>query len=213
MAKDNILDQFLTTMPIIAILRGLTPDMAGIVGRALMAGGITAMEVPLNEADATACIGKLREVAGGNALIGAGTVTRAKTVHVAASAGAAFAVAPNTDRDMITACLTDNIVPVAGVFTPSDAFTAIKAGATYLKVFPAFAVTPAGMNAMKVVMPSSVRLLAVGGVDRGNIEDWHNAGAFGFGIGSALYEPGDDAERVEAKARLITEAVRELKKT
>lgn len=198
----------LDTTPLIAILRRVTPAEAEAVGAALIEAGILAIETPLNSPEPLRSIAVMASRFGDVAAIGAGTVLNAAQVAQTADAGATFVVSPNTDALVIRAALDRGLEPVPGVMTPSEAFAAIDAGASKLKLFPADSCGPDHLKALRAVLPSSVAVFAVGGVGAGEMKAWRAAGAAGFGLGASLYRPGDDAATVKARA---LDAVRALR--
>lgn len=185
---------------LIAILRGVTPGEVVGIGRALADAGITTIEVPLNSPDPFTSVRLLADALGDRCAIGAGTVLTTEDVGRAHEAGARLIVAPNCDPAVITAAVELGMTPYPGVATPTEAFTAIAAGARHLKLFPADAVGISGAGAWRAVLPKDVGLLPVGGVDTTNLAAWAAAGAAGAGLGSCLYRPGDTAEAVGARA-------------
>lgn len=194
------------TRKLVAILRGVTPaDVVGI-GEALIDSGFGIIEVPLNSPDPFDSIARLAKHFGERALIGAGTVLSVEQVDAVADAGGRLVVSPNCDGAVIGRTVAKGMVSMPGVFTPTECFAAIAAGARTIKLFPASLIGPAGVKAMKAVLPSDVDVLAVGGASPANFSDWIAAGAAGFGIGTALYVPGDSAVTVAAKAREIVAA-------
>lgn len=205
-------DEALGAMPIVAILRGLKPEEAIDIGSALIEGGIRIIEVPLNSPAPFDSIERLANRFGEEAVIGAGTVLSVEDVSRLQSCGAQIAVAPNTDQEIIGAALRCSILPLPGIFTPTEAFAAIRAGAKHLKLFPAEIAGPAGLKAMMAVMPEDISVLAVGGVSTDNIGDWSRAGAHGYGIGSSIYRPGDSPEIVRTKTASMIEAVNMLRR-
>jgi 2-dehydro-3-deoxyphosphogalactonate aldolase len=191
---------------LIAILRGLTPDEAEAVGEALVAGGIASIEVPLNSPSPLDSIARLARRLGGRAEIGAGTVLTAGEVGTVRAAGGTFVVSPNCDPDVIAATKAAGLGSYPGVFTATEAFAALKAGADALKLFPVSVLGPEGVTALKAVLPRDAPLYAVGGVEAANLEAYAAAGCAGFGIGSSLYRPGRSAAEVGAAARAFTDA-------
>src|SRR6185295_14810750 len=179
--------------PIAAILRGIKPDEADAIGDALVEAGITIIEVPLNSPQPFESIKRLAARHGQSALIGAGTVLEAADVARVAAAGGRLMVAPNFDADVVRAAKTAGLAALPGVMTPSEGFAALKAGADGLKLFPAEIIPPAVFKAWRAVFPANTLMLAVGGVGVDNIKTYAEAGASGFGIGSALYKPGRPA--------------------
>lgn len=207
----TILDRFNTafsTCPLVAILRGLTPDEALRVGDALVQAGFGLIEVPLNSPDPLRSIALLSEHLAGRALVGAGTVLAPAQVDAVAEAGGALIVSPNTDAAVIRATVVAGLVSLPGYQTPTEAFTAIAAGATALKLFPADIASPAALRAHRAVLPANTRVLAVGGVTPDSIAEWRDAGADGFGLGSNLYKPGKSAVEVARAATTFVAALR-----
>jgi 2-dehydro-3-deoxyphosphogalactonate aldolase len=190
---------------LIAILRGLCPDDALAVGRAVRNAGIGMLEVPLNSPDPYRSIRLLRDGLPG-CTVGAGTVLTTAEVGDAHAAGAQMVVSPNTDRDVVAETVRLGMRSYPGAATPSEAFTAVAAGADAVKVFPAIQVGPAGMKAWTAVLPAAVELIPVGGVEAGDFPAWVAAGATGFGVGTALYQPGAAAADVAARARMLHSA-------
>ena len=198
--SDDIRD-YLKACPLVAIIRGVTPDEAEATGAAIFEAGIRIIEVPLNSPDPLASIRRLADSLGDRALIGAGTVLEPGQVPEVKAAGGRLIVSPSTDPEVIRATVAAGMVSCPGYFTPSEAFTAIAAGARALKFFPAEAATPAVVRAQKAVLPKDVPLIVVGGVKPDSMQPWIDAGADGFGLGSGLYKPGQSADETARKAR------------
>ncbi|WP_170479869.1 2-dehydro-3-deoxy-6-phosphogalactonate aldolase [Ruegeria arenilitoris] len=192
--------------PIIAILRGLTPSESEAAGRALIEAGIDRIEVPLNSPDPLSSIGILSRNFGDQALIGAGTVLTSDQVDAVAKAGGKLIVSPNCDTDVIGRAVELNLQSWPGIFTPTEAFAALQAGATGLKLFPGTMAGPGGLAAIRAVLPADTQVFAVGGAGPENFGEWIKASADGFGIGSALYKPGMSPKEIGERARQIVSA-------
>lgn len=199
------LEDALNECGIVAILRGISPDEAIAVGQALFDAGVRVVEVPLNSPAPFLSIAKLAKEFAGRMIVGAGTVLTVQDVNMLKSAGGEICVSPDCNEVVIARAKELQMVPLPGVFTPTEAFAAIRAGATNLKLFPAEAASPAVIKAWKAVLPRHVKIYAVGGVTPENMGDWLAAGASGFGIGSSIYKPGMSVDAVrEAAGKLVS---------
>lgn len=193
--------------PLIAILRGVRPDEVEDIGEALVEAGFGLIEVPLNSPDPFESIGRLAKRFEGRAVIGAGTVLRAEQVAAVQDSGGTMIISPNANTEVIGGTAAARLVSLPGIATPTEAFAALDAGATALKLFPAEAASPAVLKAMRAVLPSAARVLPVGGIAPDTMDPWRAAGAAGFGLGSALYKPGLSAAEVGANARAFVAAL------
>ena len=196
--------------PLVAILRGVGPEEVEAIGEALVEAGIRIIEVPLNSPRPLDSIARLAARFGDRALIGAGTVLQPGQVAGVAEAGGRLIVSPSTRIDVIQASVAAGLVSAPGYFTPSEAFAAIDAGAHMLKLFPAEAAPPAVVKAQRAVLPPSVPLVVVGGITPDRMAAYRAAGADGFGLGSALYRPGQNAAEVATQARAFLAALGEV---
>lgn len=192
--------------PLIAILRGVTPDEAVPICKAILEAGIDRIEVPLNSPDPFASIKAMVDAYGDQALIGAGTVLSTDDVGRVAQAGGKLVVSPNCDQRVIIATKAAGLQSWPGVMTPTECFEALKAGADGLKIFPASIPGPDGVKAIRAILPTGTQVYAVGGAGPDNFKQWIDASADGFGIGSAIYKPGDSVATVAQKARDIVAA-------
>lgn len=199
--------RMLALCPIVAIIRGVKPEEAEAIGEALVEGGIRIIEVPLNSPEPLKSIEKLARRFDGQALIGAGTVLTPAQVGDVRQAGGRLIVSPNSDSAVIGAAVSARLVSVPGFFTPTEAFSALGAGAHALKLFPAEAAGPAVVKAQRAVLPRSVPLLVVGGVTPDLVAPYLAAGADGFGLGSSVYSPGQDAPTTLAKTNAFVQAL------
>jgi len=191
----------LAECPLVAIIRGVTPDEVEAIGEAIWNAGIRIIEVPLNSPDPFESIRRLAARMGDRALVGAGTVLEPAHVAAVKDVGGRIIVSPSTDPEVIAATAAAGMVSTPGYFTPSEAFAAIKAGATGLKLFPAEAATPTVLKAQRAVIPRDVPILVVGGVKPDGMRAWIEAGADGFGLGSGVYKPGRSPEETGMRAR------------
>jgi 2-dehydro-3-deoxyphosphogalactonate aldolase len=209
--RRAMIQPYLDDLPLVAILRGVTPGEVISVGKALVDAGFVMIEVPLNSPDPLDSIRRLSERFGEKILIGAGTVTKVQQVGEIASAGGRLVVMPHSDGAVVQAAKEAGLVCIPGIATPTEAFAALANGADALKLFPAELLTPTVLRSMRAVLPSATRFLPVGGISPDGMAAYVAAGAAGFGLGSALYRRGDDAERVAANARDFVAAWRRLR--
>jgi len=203
------LDQAMAQLPLIAILRGLTPAEAPAIGEALVGSGFAIIEVPLNSPEPLQSIAVL-SVRFPQALIGAGTVLNVQQVKDVHAAGGRLVVAPNFNPAVLAQALALNMVVLPGVATPTEAFAALDAGAHGLKLFPAEMVSPSTLKALRAVLPPSAALMPVGGITPDNMAAYLKAGANGFGLGSALYAPGRKPQEVQISAAQFVKAFKGL---
>jgi 2-dehydro-3-deoxyphosphogalactonate aldolase len=208
MAAKALLDRYLSECPLIAIIRGVTPDEVEAIGGAIFDAGIRIIEVPLNSPDPLKSIERLAAKLGDAALVGGGTVLQTAQVREVQEAGGRLIVSPNTNTDVIAAAAAAGLVSCPGYFTPSEAFAAIAAGATAIKLFPAEGATPAIVKAQGAVLPKDVPVLIVGGVQPDSMQPWLDAGANGFGLGGGLYRPGQSVAETAEKARAYVAGAR-----
>jgi 2-dehydro-3-deoxyphosphogalactonate aldolase len=201
-------DLAFSTLPLVAILRGIRPTEVEPIALALYAEGFRLIEVPLNSPSALESIALLARCLPDDAVLGAGTVLNEESVQAVRDAGGSLIVMPHADTKVIAAAKAAQMVCVPGAATPTEAFAALHAGADAVKIFPAELVSPAAVKAMRAVLPASVRLLPVGGIDPDRMGDYRRAGAAGFGLGSALYAPGMDSAAVAQRARRFVDAWR-----
>jgi 2-dehydro-3-deoxyphosphogalactonate aldolase len=193
-------DQLLAELPLVAILRGVTPARIEGVAGALFEAGIRAIEVPLNSPEPFKSIEILAKTFGARCLTGAGTVLTAAQADQVADAGGKLMVTPNSDPAVIARGVAKGLTVMPGFYTPSEAFAAIAAGAKYLKLFPASTGGIGHLQAMLAVLPKTVPVYAVGGVGAGNMSEWRKAGAAGFGLGSDLFKPDFSDADIAARA-------------
>jgi 2-dehydro-3-deoxyphosphogalactonate aldolase len=194
-------------LPLIAILRGLTPAEAPAIGEALVSSGFVLIEVPLNSPQPVDSIARL-VAQFPHALVGAGTVLQVQQVKEVHAAGGRLVVAPNFNPSVVAAALALGMVVLPGVASPTEAFAALDAGAHGLKLFPAEMISPATVKALRAVLPQQTALMPVGGITPDTMAAYRAAGAAGFGLGSALYAPGRSADQVRASAQKFVHAFR-----
>jgi len=194
------IEDYLDQMPLVAILRGVTPDEVVAVGSSLIEAGISIIEVPLNSPEPYDSISLLATEFGDKALIGAGTVLTAGQAQRVIAAGGKLVVSPNMNPAVIRTTKTLGGLSAPGCLTPTEAFTALDAGADAIKIFPAEMASPKVIKAMRAVLPPDAKLIIVGGVNADNMQDFLAAGADGFGIGSALFKPGRSESEIRTAA-------------
>ena len=199
--------RYFAECPLVAIIRGVTPDEAEAIAGALYDGGIRIIEVPLNSPQPLESIRIIAERFGDRTLVGAGTVLDPEEVLKVRDAMGRLIVSPNTNTAVIEATVAAGMVSSPGYFTPSEALAAIRAGAHSIKLFPAEAASRKVVKSQKAVLPKDVPLIVVGGVTPDAIPGWLEGGADGFGLGGGLYQPGQDARTTLEKARAYVEAV------
>jgi 2-dehydro-3-deoxyphosphogalactonate aldolase len=199
---------WLTRCPVIAILRGIRPNEAESIGDALEEAGVVIVEVPLNSPDPLASIATLSRAFGDRMLIGAGTVMDTEKVAEVSEAGGRLIVTPHAELSVVRAAKQAGLFAVPGFFNPTEAFSLLKEGADAIKLFPAEVVGPPMLKAMRAVLPRDALVVPVGGIDSSNIAPWTAAGADGFGAGSSIYRPGDNARTVKEKAKSLIAAAR-----
>lgn len=205
------LEDALEACGIVAILRGVTPDEVIAVSQTLYDAGIRVVEVPLNSPEPFVSIEKLSKTFADKMVVGAGTVLSVQEVNVLKAHGGEISVSPDCNEEVIARAVALGMEPLPGVFTPTEAFAAIHAGAKHLKLFPAEMASPATIKAWKAVLPKHVKIYAVGGVTPENMGDWLSAGASGFGIGSSLYKPGSNLVTVSESAHSLVSAWKRAK--
>ncbi|SPH18743.1 2-dehydro-3-deoxy-6-phosphogalactonate aldolase [Defluviimonas aquaemixtae] len=194
------------TREIIAILRGIRPDEAEGVTAALIRAGITRIEVPLNSPEPFVSIKRMCLLAGDRVIVGAGTVLTVEEVDELAKIGAQMVVSPDCNPEVIRATKAAGLLSYPGVFTPTECFAALRAGADGIKIFPASQLSAAGLSAIRAVLPQGTRTYAVGGVGPNDFAEWHKAGVTGFGIGAAVYKSDMTVDDVAARAHAVVTA-------
>jgi len=196
-----VIRPYLERCPLVAILRGVTPDEVVPIGRQLVSAGFSVIEVPLNSPEPIESIRRLADALGPDILVGAGTVMQPRQVSAIAEAGGRLIVMPHGDVEVVRAAKELGLACTPGVATPTEGFAALENGADALKLFPAEAMSPGVLKAWRSVFPKDTMFLPVGGITPDNMGPWVEAGAHGFGLGSALYKAGLTAEAVGANAR------------
>ena len=197
-------------LPLVAILRGVTLGEAPAIAEALLAEDFDLIEIPLNSPDPFASVAAVRRMAPERGFVGAGTVLTVAEVEAVAKAGGDLIVTPNTNGDVIARAKALGLACLPGAATPSEAFAALAAGADGVKAFPAEMISPAVVKAWRAVLPKGTAILPVGGINPDNMAPYVKAGAAGFGLGSALYKPGDTVATVRANAAAFREAWRRI---
>jgi 2-dehydro-3-deoxyphosphogalactonate aldolase len=205
------LEHALETCGIVAILRGVTPDEVVAVSQTLYDAGIRVVEVPLNSPEPFTSIEKLSKAFVDKMVVGAGTVLNVQDVNLLKAHGGQISVSPDCNEATISRAVELGMIPLPGVFTPTEAFAAIRAGAKHLKLFPAEVASPATVKAWKAVLPKHIQIYAVGGVTPENMGDWLAAGASGFGIGSSIFKPGISMAKISESAHSLVSAWKRAK--
>ena len=208
----SVLESTLARCPFVAILRGVKPGEVAAIGDALLEEGFGIIEVPLNSPDPLESIRILAARCGDRALVCAGTVLSVEQVLAVSQAGGRMVVSPNAETAVVERARTLGMLAMPGFATPTEAFAMLRAGADALKLFPAEGASPAVLSALRAVLPPRTPILPVGGIHAGNLAAWRQAGAAGFGIGSALYKPGMKADEVARRARELMQAFARLEK-
>ncbi len=211
MPNNNPLENKLTAaigeMPVVAIIRGVQLAEVADIANAIYEAGVRVIEVPLNTPNAFECIRLLSDELKAHCMVGCGTLTQLSDIPKLVEVGAELAVTPSTQPDLIKECLDAGLLPMPGCMTPTEAFAALHAGATQLKLFPASTVGSGHLAAMKAVLPHSAQVYAVGGVKLSELTTWKKAGATGFGFGSEIFKPGMTAKQVFQATRRVVAAV------
>ena len=193
-------------VPIIAVLRGITPDEVIPVAELLVREGIVAMEVTLNSAHAYRSITTLSRRFGPEVLVGAGTVSKTEQVRQVKCAGGRLIVSPHTDSELVAVAKAESMIVVPGCFSPTDVFRAINAGADAVKLFPAELLSPVAVRALRAVLPREIEIFPTGGIEAGNIKEYLQSGADGFAVGSSFYKPGKSLAAIESDVKSIVAA-------
>jgi 2-dehydro-3-deoxyphosphogalactonate aldolase len=204
------LRDYLADLPLVAILRGLKPDNAEAVGQALVEAGFRIIEVPLNSPEPFRSIETLAKALPDDVLVGAGTVLDPAAVDGIRDVGGKLIVMPHADLDVIRRAKTHGLICTPGVATPTEAFAALKAGADAIKIFPAEAMPPQVVKAWRAVLPKDALVIPVGGIKPDTMKPYVEAGANGFGLGSALFAPGMTVDEISRNALAFAQAWRPL---
>jgi 2-dehydro-3-deoxyphosphogalactonate aldolase len=204
-----VIREWLSKCPLIAILRGIQTHEVEDVFSGLLAAGVVIAEIPLNSPDPVMSIRRAVELFGKQMLIGAGTVTRAAEVEQVRDAGAKLVVSPCADVEIVHEAKLHKMIVIPGAATATEAIAMVHAGADALKLFPADVLGIRMMTSLRPILPKGTLLVPVGGVDAETLTAWRNAGADAYGIGSAIYSPGDKAGEVSARARRMVEVLRQ----
>ncbi|WP_413208085.1 2-dehydro-3-deoxy-6-phosphogalactonate aldolase [Rhodospirillum sp. A1_3_36] len=207
----DMFDAIMGDMPLVAILRGVTPDTILPIADALVEAGFRLIEVPLNSPEPLTSIERLAAWCPDGVMVGAGTVLTAEQVRQVADVGGTLAISPDTDAEVVAASAEAGLIPLPGFLTPSEAFAALRNGARGLKLFPASRMGPGYLKDIRTVLPKGTVVMPVGGINLSVMADWRAAGAGGFGFGSNLYVPGRSAEEVGAIARDLVAEWRRLR--
>lgn len=205
------LRDWLAQMPLVAILRGVRPVEAVAIGSRLVAAGFRLIEVPMNSPEPLRSIALLTREFGEQVMVGAGTVTRTEEVAAVREAGGRLIVMPHASVDVVSAARAAGLLSVPGFFTPSEALEVLAAGADGVKLFPAGQYGPRGLAALRAVLPEEALVVPVGGVGCDDLGAYWAAGAAGFGLGSALYTAGADADEVGRRARRFAETLNQAR--
>ena len=203
----------MSELPLVAILRGITPQQSEDVVEALYGAGFRLVEVPLNSPNPLDSIERIAKQFGDDMLVGAGTVLSTDQVAQVSDRGGRLIVSPNTNISVIEASIARQMISIPGAATPSEAFTCIAKGAHAVKVFPAEMITPSILSSWRAVLPASVALLPVGGIDHNNMLDYWQAGASGFGLGGSLYKPNLSLGDISANATKLAWSMTSTMKT
>lgn len=204
------LEDALAETPIVAIIRGVTPDEAVAVGEALYEAGVRVIETPLNSPDPLSSIARLAQAFAGRMVVGGGTMLNVEAVEQVAAAGGRICVSPNVDQAVIRRAIELGLEPMPGFGTATEAFQAVAAGARRLKLFPASTYGAGQVKALLDVLPRDVSIMPVGGVAPAHFKEWWTAGARGFGMGGDLYKPGRSLDDIAERGRAAVAAVRAL---